>query len=165
MVLSGYSCLILGLCLTHIALSQKKDTSVAVGVEASKNGGVKGTVDVSKDLGNGVSVNAGGSVDSRGNWGARAGISLRWRRSLKVHKDFQRFNVTLMADPCEFDFYDQDKDSRISKKEMMSIFGNNTAAAMLFHALDRETVDGTITKKEFDNLSAVVINDCFRGSL
>ncbi|WAR16508.1 hypothetical protein MAR_031102 [Mya arenaria] len=63
-VLSGYSCLILGLCLTHIALSQKKDTSVAVGVEASKNG-----------------------------------------------------------------------------------------------------VDGTITKKEFDNLSAVVINDCFRGSL
>ncbi|XP_052761888.1 uncharacterized protein LOC128204513 [Mya arenaria] len=158
-VLTGYSCLILGLCLTHIVLAQ---LTFEVGVEVSNDGGVKGTVDLSKDFGNGLSVNAGGSVDSSGNWGARAELKLRLERSLKY---FQRFNVTLIADPCEFDFYDQDKDGRISRKEMFSIFGNNIAAAMLFDALDKEIIDGTITKAEFDNLAAEIINDCFRSSL
>ncbi|WAR16472.1 hypothetical protein MAR_031066 [Mya arenaria] len=160
---TGYSCLILGLCLTHIVLAQKNNTSVGVGVEASNDDRVNGTVGMSKDLGNGVSLNAGGSLVSSGNREVKAGISWSWRSSSKDSQD--RFNVTLKSDPCKFDSYDQDANGRISKKEMLSIFRNSFAAAMLFDVLDVGTVDGTITKQEFANLAAVVIKYCVRSCL
>ncbi|XP_052764615.1 uncharacterized protein LOC128206289 [Mya arenaria] len=81
---TGYSCLILGLCLTHIVLAQKNNTSVGVCVEASNDDRVNGTVGMSKDFGNGVSLNAGGSLVSSGNRKVKAGISWSWRSSSKL---------------------------------------------------------------------------------
>ncbi|XP_052814664.1 uncharacterized protein LOC128241672 isoform X1 [Mya arenaria] len=100
-----------------------------------------------------------GHVDSYGGVGIRGSWSHRWRRSVKA----QRFNVTLMADPCDFDFYDHDKDGGISKKEMATIFGDEAGAERLFDALDRESVDGVIVREEFA-FAPKVINNCFQDS-
>ncbi|XP_052814666.1 uncharacterized protein LOC128241674 [Mya arenaria] len=104
-------------------------------------------------------VDVHGHVDSHGDFGLGLSWEHRLRRSVKT----QRFNVTLMADPCEFDFYDYDKDGGISQKEMAAIFGHEAAAERLFDALDRETVDGVIVREEFA-FAPMVIDNCFKNS-
>ncbi|XP_052812488.1 uncharacterized protein LOC128240043 [Mya arenaria] len=150
--------LIIGLCLLQIILGQRN--SIDFGVGRGRGGGIRGDIDWSRRGRRGSRTSIGGSLDSNGNWGIRAGFSWRFRRALE---DFERFNVTLIADPCEFDFYDQDKDGSISNVEMWSVFGNTTEANMLFYAFDKETVDDTISKDEFVTLAPVLIDDCFQN--
>ncbi|XP_052814376.1 uncharacterized protein LOC128241471 [Mya arenaria] len=130
----------------------------SLGFMANTNGDWERRAGLSRTYPNGQ-FGIHGQVNSYGGVGVRASWSHKWRRSVKA----QRFNVTLMADPCDFDFYDHDKDGGISKKEMATIFGDEVGADRLFDALDRETVDGVIIREEFA-FAPMVINNCFQDS-
>ncbi|XP_052814804.1 uncharacterized protein LOC128241794 [Mya arenaria] len=159
--LTQFAGLIIGLCLLQIILGQRN--SIDFGVGRGRGGGIRGDIGWTRRGRRGSRSRIGGSLDTNGNWGISAGFSWRRRRALRFDQDTESFHVKLMADPCAFDFYDQDKDGSISTVEMWSVFGNTTEANMLFYALNKGIVDDTISKDEFVTLAPILIDDCFQN--
>ncbi|XP_053395934.1 uncharacterized protein LOC123523447 [Mercenaria mercenaria] len=136
---------------------KKRQTSVDVGVEATKNGG-RASAGVSHK-GNGWSAGVKGTIDSDGNWGARAGFSISFGKR-SVHWNGRHYIVRVHADQCDFHVYDGNKDGTIVKNEIHAIFEDHTKAEELFDALDITTGDGRIEEDEFYFMSRVVIDGC-----
>lgn len=56
-----------------------------------------------------------------------------------LFQDDERFNVTLRADPCNFNAYDLNRDGLVTGPEFQEIFGSSDSARHFFNTLDRMT--------------------------
>lgn len=66
-------------------------------------------------------------------------LPLRTHTRTRLFQVNERFNVTLRADPCNFNAYDLNRDTVITKFEFQAIFGSDENTRNLFNALDMTT--------------------------
>ncbi|XP_071151599.1 uncharacterized protein [Mytilus edulis] len=97
-----------------------------------------------------------GSTNFGGKWNVGLKATFKFKRSAPL----PMFNLSIRANPCRFDLYDQNTDGFITEEEIHAIFENETLTRTLFQALSSGKVNRGITKEVFDIMAPAVITGC-----